>query len=215
MPPQNPYQPSSPPGPVPGGSAPQPDPSHYEFIVNPGAAPKKGLGGSLSSKLIFVALGGGALVIILFVVALLGGSNKGLEPSLLTVAQQQTEIVRVAALQTDNLTSSTTKGFVLNTKLSMQTAQSDYLAFLSKNGSGINSKQLGGAQNPQTDATLTSAQANGSLDSTLTSILQDDLTQYQQTIKTAYGRTHTTLTHQELQKLYDQAGLLLQQSKQQ
>jgi hypothetical protein len=173
------------------------------------------LGGGLSSKLIFVALGGGALVIILLVVALLGGSNKGLDPSLVTIAQEQTEIARVAALQTDNLTSATTKGFALNTQLSMQTAQSGYLAFLSDNGSGINSKLLGGAQNSQTDATLASAQANGSLDSTLTSVLQDDLAQYQQAIKTAYGRTHTTLTHQELQKLYDQAGLLLQQSKQQ
>jgi hypothetical protein len=214
MPPQNPYQPSSPPGPVPGGSGPQPDPSQYEFIVNPDTAPKKGPGG-LSSKLIYVAIGGGALVIIFFVIVLLSGGNKGLDPSLVSVAQEQTEIARVAGLQSDNLTNSTTKGFALNTQLSMQTAQSDYLTFLSENGSGINSKQLGGAQNSQTDATLASAQANGSLDSTLTSTLQDDLAQYQQTIKTAYGRTHAATTHQELQKLYDQAGLLLQQSKQQ
>jgi len=185
----------------------------YDFIVNPSVKPpRKSLRLPGATKLVYIA-GGGVLVVILLFVALSlirGSSNN---PALTSIAQQQAELARVAELHYSDVHDATTKNFVISTQLSLESAQAQYLQYLSSNGAAINEKQVSLGMNSQTDTALDSALASGTLDSTVRSTLQTQLERYQQTIRSAYNASGNANTKALLQDLFNQAALLLEQSK--
>jgi len=214
MPPQNPYnQPNPNVRPITRAPAEPLQSTPYDFIINPSVKPpKKGLRLPHTTKLVYIA-GGGVLVVVLLFVALSfirGGSGN---PALTSIAQQQAELARVAELHYSDIHDPTTKNFVISTQLSLASAETEYLQYLSSNGAAIGEKQVALGMNTQTDAALDNAVASGTIDSTVLSTLQTQLQRYQQTIRSAYDASGNTKTKALLQELYNQAALLLEQSK--
>jgi hypothetical protein len=174
--------------------------------------PKKGLGLPGGTKLAFAA-GGGVLVVIALFVILSFTSRGSSNPALTHVAQEQAELSRVAGLHYGDVKDPATKNFVITTQLSLASAKADYLKYLGSNGVKIDDKQVALGLNAQTDAALDSAQTSGTLDSTVRTTLQTQLQQYQQTIQSAYKASSNDQTKSLLQDFFDQAKLLLEQSK--
>lgn len=219
MPPQDPRQQQQQPnfptpvGPVPRAPGQQLESTPYDFIMNPNnpTPPKPGLKGG-GSKLLFIAGGGILLVVILFVVLSLSQGSSS-SPLLVNVAQQQAEISRVADLHYDDLNDASTKGFVINTKLSIASGSQTYLGYLASNGVAVGEDKLALGINAETDTALDAAQANGTLDSTMRTTLQAQLERYQATLQNAYQQSSNPNTQVVLKDLFDQTSLLLEQSK--
>jgi hypothetical protein len=181
--------------------------------MNPSATPPpKSLGLKGGPKLVYIAGGGVLLVIILFVALSLGGGN-GSTPGLVSIAQQQAEIARVAELHYSELNDSTTKNFVINTELSVSSAQAEYLQYLTAGGVTIKDKEIAQGINTQTDTALDAAKSSGALDSTVKTNMQNALERYQQTIQTTYNATSSAKTKALLKSFFEQATMLLEQSK--
>lgn len=207
MPPQTPYQPPTLPQPIPNQS------SKYDFIMSAGnSSRRRPFGGGNFSKLVLLAVVGVVVVVILLIASSIFGGGKT-DPNVIKIAQEQTELIRVSQLDYKDLAEQPTLNLALNTQLSMISAQQEYLKYLSEHGIGIKTKELGLAMNPQTDSQLTAAMANGQLDSTMNRILVDQLAGYQETIKQVFNTTTNNDTKKELKKMYDDAALLILQSK--
>jgi hypothetical protein len=213
VPPAGPAVPQPPAAPLPPAAPPEPPLSHspYDFILSP-PKPKKSVPIKGGPKLLYIAAGGIALVAILFVVMLVSG-RKNTNPIFTSIAQQQTEIARVANEDYSDLSDLATRDFALNTQLTMLSAQHDYLAYLAKYNYNVESSELSATQSSQTDTALSNAKANGNLDPSFKQILQAELTKYQQTLNDAAKQSGGP-TRTKLRQLYDQASLLLQQSSQ-
>lgn len=185
----------------------------YDFIMNPSIKPpKKSSGLKGGPKLAYIAGGGVIFVIILFVVLSLS-SGGGTTPGLVSIAQQQAEIARVADLHYSEINDAATKNFVINTQLSVSSAESEYLQYLTAGGVTIKPTQIALGINTQTDAALDAAKGSGALDSTVKTTLQTALESYQQTIQTTYSNTKSAKTKTLLKSFFDQATVLLEQSK--
>jgi len=218
MPPQDPRQ-QQPTFPIPVAPTPRApgqslQSTPYDFIMSANK-PSTGSGGfsvKHGPKLLYIIAAGAALVVVLFIVMALANLGKGDNTQYLAIAQDQTEMTRITTQYYGQLTDEDTKGFVANTWLSLASAQTDYLDFLSRNGVKISPKALGGSMNPQSDTQLTAAQTNGGLDTTLHDLLVTELQQYQGAIQSAYKNATSGATKAELQGLFDQAHLLLQQA---
>lgn len=207
MQPQQPYY--SPPTP----QAPQ-NSGQYDFIVN-NQAPRRGPN---QKTIILFVVGAAALVVILawVILGLAFGGKGGATAPLVTLAQEQTEMVRIAKLanQSNQLSSQDARNFSRNTQLTLTSDQSELVSFLAKNGKKLNAKQLGAKQSATTDGALSAASASGTYDSTLTSILQTQLKTYQSNLTQAYNGASSASEKALLKAEFDHATLLYEQSNQ-
>ncbi len=188
------------------------DSTPYDFIMNPKVQPPKktpGLRGG--PKLTYIAGGGVVLVILVFLVLSFTGGGSS-NPSLVKIAQQQTELARVVDLHYSDLRDSTTKNFVINAELSVISAQATYLQYLAQNGVGIDEKQLALGTNGQTDTVLDAAMTSGTIDSTVKTTVKDSLLAYQSTIQTAYKNSSSPATKALLTNMFDDVAILLEQA---
>ena len=211
-----------PPNPAPV-QAPEPgSPGHdpYEFITNPAQAPKPAipiLVGSTSSTMqrALIAVGGLVVLIIIVIIAasLLSGGGFN-ATSYETVAEEQTELIRIATLGTNQAVGQPAKNFAVSAELSLTTSQQQLLAYLQKNGHKLSTKQLALKHNAATDTQLTAAQASSSFDATFTSIMQQQLTTYLSSLKSTYASASGKTGKQLLNTDYNAAQSLLTQSKQ-
>lgn len=151
------------------------------------------------------------LLLVILNIAQSGGSNK--QP-LITVAQDQAEIERVAALDLQQVKDQSVNNFATTTQLTMATDSSSYTSYLAKHGIKISKKQLAQGTNSATDAQLASAITSNTLDSTLRTALQNELKQYQADLAKAYKSSTTQSTRAVLTQLNKNADLLLTQSQQ-
>lgn len=207
MPPQQPYTPS------PQPSEQRPDHERYEFIMNP-QQPKRGpISVMGNTKALLFITGVIAVVVILLVIVFSfargGGTDKA---PYIKIAQQQQEIIRVAGLQGQNLTNQDVKNFVVNTELSLASDQQTYYALLGRNKIKVSEKQLELGQNSATDTALQNAQDSSTLNEALPAELRQQLEGYQASIQQAY-QAAGPITRQVLLELYNNAALLIQQSK--
>lgn len=198
---------------------PQQNSGQYDFFMNPENAPKRSLlpsapgGDSSFGKRIVVILGGAVLLLIVGVVisSLLSGGG-GNTSRLLTVAEDQTELVRVATLGTTSATATTTQNFSQSCALSIQSAQLQLTSFISSHGGGKpSSKTLALKQNSATDTALSNATASSSFDATYTSIMQTQLSAYKNDLNTAYKNANNSSEKQLLSSDYNDAQLLVQE----
>ncbi|MEO6513279.1 MAG: hypothetical protein ABIR37_01220 [Candidatus Saccharimonadales bacterium] len=207
MQPQQPYyQPPATPGPDNTGQ--------YDFIVNNNVPSKR----PASKNMLLVVVGAAVLVIVLAWIILslaFGGSSSATAP-LVTIAQEQTEIVRIAKLADDSshLSSQDTRNFSKTTRLTVGSDQAKLVAFLAKNGKKLNEKQLAGKQSATTDAALDAAATSGTYDSTLVSTLQTQLKTYQTSLQQAFTGATSSSEKTLLKAEFDNATLLIEQSTQ-
>jgi hypothetical protein len=206
QPQQYPYQPQ--PQPV------QPVTNPYDFIVNPSKPPKNNpiANGSMLSRILVVG-GGLVILLILFVVvkSLLGGADAGTK-NMIGVVQRQQEIVRITSTAGDKPgISSDNKNFVVTTKLSVSSAESDLKKYLASQGTKLKPKELALKKSAATDEQLKAADAASTYDPTLQQVMKTQLTLYEQDLQRAYQKTTGANGRALLKKQYADAGLLLKQ----
>jgi hypothetical protein len=189
------------------------DNSQYDFIMQ---KKSMGDGGPLNSAAlrsrILIAFGGAIILLVVGAIVfsfIFKGGDKA-SADLLTAAQQQNELIRVADIGTKKSRSTATVNYATTTELSLQTDQRLLLANMKANKLGVSTKTLEATKNTATDSALTVADQNNSFDTAFTTTLQTQLNTYRQTIKRAYDATTNKKTKQLLSNCYAHVNTLLQ-----
>ncbi len=199
----------------PSYGSPQPSPTPYDFIVNPGAAPRRSRlpgGNSVVSRLLLV-LGGLLLLFIIFIVGknllLVDSTNT---PQLIEAASQQQELIHLSGKAVLEPTlETTTKNFALTTQLTLTSQQRQLLVYLKDQGHKVAPKQLDSQVSLATDQQLTAAASSSTYDATFRQIMLTKLTTYKQTLQQAATKTSGPAGLALLNKDYTSAQLLLLQ----
>ncbi len=199
MQPQNPQQPYQ--QPVQPQQQPQvsqqTDPQgQYDFIINPNAAPKKAKfipSSSMPMRILMVLAGLFVLAIVAAVVVSLLGKGGGAanKDAILSVAQDQTEIIRLSTSGVENSVSQTNKNFSATTKLTMTSSQKELLAFASAKNIKINPKQLPAKQSSTIDTQLATAKSASTFDVVYADVMKRELDSYQADLAAAYKTAGT------------------------
>jgi hypothetical protein len=207
MQPNNPYQP-----------VPPPQPHEYDFLVNSQKPPKRSFslpGNSSKPIRIAIVVGGLLILIIVFSViksALSGGGNT---QALITVGQDQQQIIHITTsiTQGDQQTSlsTTNQNFAVTANASLTSAQTQLVAYMKTNGHKVSAKTLGLRVSANTDEQLKTAIANTTYDSTFQSVMQTQLSNYEQALRAAYKQTSGPKGRKLLTDQFNGAQLLLQQ----
>ncbi len=192
----------------------QPAPD-YSFITNPQQPKRPSLfnfGAGSKTLRIAVVLGGFFLLLILFIgfKNILSSSNKS-TPALVSIAQDQQELIHLAQNGTQNAVGSTTKNFSQTAALSLQSEKQQLLVYLKGNGRKVGTGELNLNVSKATDSQLTAAVSASNFDPTFTSLMKTKLTAYQQALKTAYGLEKGPKGRALLNDDYAASQLLLQQ----
>lgn len=185
MPPVNPAPP--PITPASGGQNP------YDFITNPGSPTKKGLlsGGSKQQRVIIVVIGALLiLVVAIMIFAALSNSGKSRSADWLTLAQQQTEAIRVSTLGSTSAVDDSTKNLAVTARLTLESQQAQILKYAKQSGASTKPASLAGGKNSKTDSQLTTAKQVNNFDETFTKIMQAQLLSYAQNIKKLYDSSN-------------------------
>ncbi len=161
----------------------------YDFL-NETKKPRKPfkLGNAGKRERMLLVAGGGALlaIIIVIIFGTLAKSGGNATEDLITLAQQQTELVRVATIGTTKARGTAAQNLAVTTAATIQSDQTTTLALLQKSKIKVSSKQLLLGKNTKTDLLLTQAEQNNQFDEVFTSQITAQLTAYQKTIKKAY-----------------------------
>lgn len=171
-----------------------------------------------SSPLIRVAvvLGGLLILLVLFLIikGLFGHSNI---PALVTVAQDQQEIIHLTTNPGQQKNgppaslSVASQNFAITAKLSITSAQSDLIQYMQNNGKKVKPKTLSLKVSKNLDDQLTGAIANNTYDQLFKQTMQNKLGEYEQALKIAYKETKGPKGRTLLSNDYNSAQLLLQQ----
>lgn len=183
--------------------------SQYDFITNPGKPPKRSLFGgssttSLLVKIVIVLLG---LVMVIIIGSLFFG-GKSDKQALLPVLQKQSSIVATAKLGVEDGGSTQTKAFGSSVQLATTSQQQTLVAQLSKTAK-LKDKDYAAGVPSSIKTQLDSAQKNGRFDEAFITALRQELTEYQQVIKTANGGVSSKTTKALLAKDYASTTTLL------
>lgn len=201
---------------APYSPAPPPQPHEYEFIVNPNKPSRRNLnlmptGASLPVRV--AVIGGGLfalLVIFLIIKGLLSGG--GNTQALITVAQDQQQMIHLAtnAGQQTGL-SITNQNFAVTAQTTLTSAQTQLVTYLKTNGHKVGAKTLSLKVSTNLDQELTTAAGNSTYDSTFRETMQTQLNDYQQALRTAYQQTKGPKGRKLLSDQFKGAQLLKQQ----
>ncbi|HTB49110.1 MAG TPA: hypothetical protein VK712_03440 [Verrucomicrobiae bacterium] len=189
----------------------------YGFIMSPETVPNRSWslpGGNSQTKRALTVFGGLFALLIVFIVikGLLGGGGPNLA-SFTAVAQDQQELIHLAtdiSQQTQNA-SATSQNIAITVQLSITSAQSQLLTYLTNNHESIGTKTLALKVSTSLDNQLTTAAADSTFDQTFQQAIQSKLTTYQQDLKQTYAQTKGTKGRQLLSNDYNGATLLLKQ----
>jgi hypothetical protein len=219
---QQPVQPQAPPQPTAAPETPAPPQNPYDFIMNPEKPKKKpiplalpGGGNSLLSRIAIA--GGGLLILIILIVivsSLISSGGKEKTVNLLTVAQDQTEIIRVATVAAPLTTSIPAQNLAQDILATVTSDNGTLLTYMKVNGQKTTEVQLALKHSTTTDTTLTGAQQNNTYDSAFQDIMQTDLTSYMSALQKAYKDSPGPKGKSLLSAQYDAADQLLKLSKQ-
>lgn len=206
--PQNQQQSQSP---QPSPQAEQPvQAGQYDFITNP-AKPKKGMfsfgKGNKTGLLVIVACGLGLFTLLILVGGLLfsGDSNKD---TLLNVAQKQSEVIAVAQLGADDAGTAQAQALALAVQLAVTTEQQAVVAQINKTDE-VKEKDYRAEPSSQVTTDLETAQRNGRFDEVFSNVIRQELTEYQQELRTANNVVSGDTAKTLLAGNFDNASLLL------
>jgi hypothetical protein len=207
-PPNSPYQ----------QPAPAPQPNGYDFITNPGPAPKRGpnlLPSNASAPLRIAIVVGGLLVLLIIFLIIKGMlSGGGNTPALISVAQEQQEIIHLTTNATSNSQtglSTTNQNFAVTAQASLTSDQRQLITYLANNGHKVKDKTLGLKINASLDQELQTAATNSTYDNTFKQTMQTQLSEYQQALQAAYKQTTGPKGRVLLTNQFNASKLLLQQ----
>lgn len=182
--------------------------------MSPDKPAKRGikLGGGNLPVTLGIIVGAATILIILIVLfsSLLSGGNSS-KSNLISLAQTQTEIMRVSDKGQAGSRSQTVKNLAVTINMSVSSQQHEIIGVLGKNGVKLDEKDLKLKQNGQTDQRLTAAKNTNTFDKEFTQVMQESLEAYANSLRQANGAAKSR-TEQELTKKYiTQTELLIAQ----
>ena len=194
----------------------QPD-ADFSFITNPvKPTPKVQLlaGGSKMQR-ILLALGGLTMLVIIIAIAasVIGGGGPDRLALMTSVAQQQTELNRVATLGANKATTSAVRGAARSIQLTSLSARSQVSSYLVTNKEQLNPKLLPLKRDAKTDTALSDAAANNTYNATFADVITTDLDSYMSSLKAAYDAKPGPKGQALLKSQYDDAQLMAKQIK--
>lgn len=177
----------------------------YDFITNPSKPARKSLlpGGKMGRIII---VGAGAAIIIMvgvIVAAVISSSGADLKTDYLSLAQQQTELIRVSDIGVTKARQTNAKNLAITTQYSLSSQQQEILALAKKAGAATDAKTLAAGKDDKTDALLTSADQANQFDDVFAKTLKALLQKYRLTLKKIYDATDSTSTKTTLSKNYE------------
>ena len=180
----------------------------YDFLFK--EPPKKSrltLNLNSTKQRILVVAGGGVvlLVIILIAISLLTSGGKANQALLLSIAQKQTELIRIADLGAQKAHTTATKNLAVTTAASLTTDQNALLGVMSPKPKA---KDLALGKNSNTDKLLTTADQNNQFDEVFVTEIQKELLSYQKLLKQARDSTSNKKTKAILSTEYAHASIL-------
>lgn len=196
----------------------QPLTDPYNFITDAGVPQKRAsrlsLGGGSRAQRLLLVVGGAAiaLIIVIAIANAMLGSNVS-SGGLTKLAEQQTELVRVAGIGLQNAQAQSTKNVAANIELSISSSNQQLLGFLKQHGTKLSAKTLNLGHSTQADQALNAANASSNFDTTFLIIIQNDLNAYTASLKESYAASHNQILKSQLSSDYNGAQLLLVQIK--
>lgn len=181
----------------------------YDFITNPGKPPKRSLFGgssttSLLIKLVVVLVG---LVFVILIGSLFFG-GKGEKEALLPVLRKQNTVIATAKLGVEDGGSAQTQAFGSSVQLALTSQQQTLLTQLQKTDK-VNPKDYVAGVASSVQTSLDSAQQNGRFDEAFITAVREELTEYQQVLKTANNAATNKTTKALLAKDFESTTTLL------
>jgi len=162
--------------------------SPYDFIMKD--PPKKsgfpGLGGNKKQLMFLAVIALVVMILILIIGSVVSNSGKSTTQTLIELAEEQTELVRVANVGTKKSRGAEAKSLATTTMLAVQTSQQDTVALLKKQGHKLNAKQLASKRSAKTDEALNTGDLNNTFDDAFMQVIQASLKTYQTDVKLAY-----------------------------
>jgi hypothetical protein len=191
----------------------------YDFIMKSDGSRKPksiGLPSTSSTPMRIAILGGGLVVLILAfgIFTSILNRPKVSTAELISLAQTQAELARVAAIGGANGNSQALLNSAYTISLSVGSDNRQLLIYMTKSKIPMTAKTLVLKKNPQTDARLASALTTSTFDSTFSDIIQQQLVNYQKSLKAAYNANPGPNGQKLLAAEYKSATLLLTQAQQ-
>lgn len=209
-------QPQTPQPGQPGAGQGGPYGSEFGFIMEPPPPPRRSLLPTNASLPLRIGVVAGGFIVLLILFSVVKGllSGSGNTPALISVAQDQQKIIHVTTSvitpQNDQaVLSDNNKNFAATAQLSMLSAQQQMLLYLKSNGKKVNAKTLNLKINAMTDQQLAASATNSTYDSTFKQIMQDQLSEYQASLKQAYQQTGSAAGRKLINDDYKASQLLL------
>jgi hypothetical protein len=191
----------------------------YDFILNPPPAPKRQIlkvpGDDPFLRKVFIGIGGVVIFMIVVVIltAIFGGGSSS-SSTLLSLAQSQQEIARVASAGASGATGQDVKNMAITTRITMYTQQQQTLQLLKDAGvSKVGEKQLALKRNANTDQQLTVGKETSTYDTVFTTIMKQSLQDYAFTVKQLSGASKSATQSELFSAYYEQTQLILGQIK--
>jgi hypothetical protein len=202
----------------------QPD---FSFITDPATPFTKpspfgalSLNGTSMAARVGVIAGALIVLLMLFVIIrnMLSGSAGFNTATLMSVAEDQQELVHLTTTLTQNAQgrsalNSTTLNSAITIQLTAAAAQTKVIHYLQTNHYTVNAKLLPLKINTSLDTELANAIAGGTIDTTYQSVVQTQLNTYCNDLRAAYDSNKGVNGRTLLSNDYDGAQLLLQQLK--
>ena len=187
----------------------------YQFIMEPPkkqkmSGPGKLAGNPFIMKLLFIV--GGAVVIMFtlgIVVNIFFGGRTSVE-EIVTITQTQQEIVRMSGENT-KASDQTIKNAAVSAQLALTSQQTDWLAYLAKNGRGVDAKELALKRNAAIDQQLTQAQQTSTFDVVYGQLMYNNLVAYQGLVKKTLENAANNTEREMLTGDYQEILILLEQ----
>lgn len=158
------------------------DPKRLDFIMQTELDKPKSLREKLQSK---AGLALGAVVIVFISIVLIAfamtssKNNKEQDARLMAIAKAQSEIIGLSELATEQASQSSTKELASNIHDATSSSFEQVKAMLETRGTTIDEDTFASESNPETDSQLVESLKNKEFDDTFSSIIEEDLLNYQ------------------------------------
>lgn len=184
----------------------------YDFLNTP-AKKKRSLlptGNSKKQRLIIALVGAVILfILVVVIVGILSSSNQGAKQDLLSLQQQQTEILRVADIGIKQANQADTKSLAVTAKFTITSQQGQVASIAKKAGVKPSKKELAAGKNSNTDATLTAAAQSNQFDQVFTTVLKTSLLNYRRNLEKVRTEISGNKSRATLKAYDDQVVLLV------
>jgi len=190
----------------------QQQPNEYDFIMNdPSGGKGRKFGGlTTTNKFAFVGLISAILVVVMGVLYFaLNAGKPNNEAQLISLAQQQTELIRVAGLGLKDARETQSRQLATTTLLNITSDLNNLKPRLAAAKVKLKDAALGAGKNSKTDQALEKAKENNQFDTVFLKTLQDELVDYQKNMNAAYKDTANIQLKAELKKQYENASLII------